>query len=916
MKKLLVLLFVAAMCIPSYGDILVYKTTTKDTVFNLTAPGTMTKETEKGYLVLDVDLATQDINEAQQVTYSSTEQGAKIADVVFHNLTGPGYIVAEYFCGDKDATLYGKAKLTNVGLPANKLVAKTLSGSMLVSNAVLGSGTMIATLDTVRTKAANAAGTPLAAVVVVLQAIHDVPIVADTTLPEPNVMIFDVAPHATSESTIAMTAHTATDATGPVEYLFTNVTDGNKSSTWQENETFTNTGLTENKTYTYNVRAHDSAAPTRNTTAPSADVNATTDQAADTNAPLPNPMTFAVEPNALSDSRITMTATEANDIHGVEYYFTNVTRNDLNDVNHNGDHDAWQDSATFIDTGLTPNTNYKYNVKARDKSTNQNFTVASADANAVTAVDTTPPDPNPATFAVLPHATGPTSIAMTATPATDATGPVEYQFWRTTGTLAMVRDWDPCSYYNATGLTENSVYGYKVRARDVTAAHNMTEFSDANGKLAQTTKTIQTQINDANAARGSSYYPVMVPIVAGTYNESLDINEPNITLISVSGDANTIIVSAEPNQSAIEISGQGVTIDGFTIKQGTLAPAPRASDPLEHTIWVYANYSTIQNCTIIGAGGNQACIFIGGRRVGPAKVGGTPIWDYNVATGTKGHNILDNVFRYGTATAGSGEGWGIFAVKLTDDCVISGNTFIGDANDANAWNTNEGGPATGIVIHSATKGSGTYAVTIEDNTAQYLKCAFLTFYACYPYNDSVGYMYDGQPESSEVNGVLVTGNTVHDLGEDARHSGGVAIKFLGAKKSDAYDPNTADLRIGGANGVIIKNNDLHDNGCGVYIREPTSAIDSRYGCVLDANNITIDPNNSIYGNITDGADPGYGVYNGTIESNQDGGAVNIDAQYNWWGVATGPYYDPNNTSSTGNQVSDGVNYAHYRTTAP
>jgi len=426
---------------------------------------------------------------------------------------------------------------------------------------------------------------------------------------------------------------------------------------------------------------------------------------------------------------------------------------------------------------------------------------------------------------------------------------------------------------------------------------------------------IQDKIDAATDARTGDRH-VTVTIPAGTFAESIAIHEPNVTLKSASGKAVTIIAPGASYQQAIEINDVNVIIDGFTIKQGTQAYS--GSNPQEHTIWVHANYSTIKNCTIIGAGGNQACIFIGGRQASiPKGSVGTALWGYNVATDTtKGHKILNNAFRYGTATAGSGQGWGIFAVKLTDDCNISGNTFNGDLADLTTWNTNEGAPGTGIIIHSATKGSGTNAVTIQNNTAQYIQNCWLTFSAHYPYNDTAGKMYE-QTEDSEVNGVMVRNNTIHDLGSNWTHNGGVAIKFMGAKKSDAYDPNTGDLTIGGANGVIIKNNTLYNNGIGVYIREPTSAIGGKYGCVLQADKITIDPNNSIYGHTTDGSDAGYGVYNGiAVEpDDQDDSPGSIDANNNWWGYASGPYHE-DHTEGYGNQVSDGVTFAPHRTTAP
>jgi len=422
---------------------------------------------------------------------------------------------------------------------------------------------------------------------------------------------------------------------------------------------------------------------------------------------------------------------------------------------------------------------------------------------------------------------------------------------------------------------------------------------------------IQDKIDAAIAARTGKRH-VTVTIPAGTFAESIAIHDPNVTLKSASGKATTIIAPGASGRQAIEINDVNVTIDGFTIRHGT--QDYNAANPQEHTIWVHANYSTIKNCTIIGAGGNQAGLFIGGRN----GATGTAIYRYNLATNTtKGHKILNNTFRY----SNSGEGWGIFAVKLTDDCNISGNTFNGDLADVGNWST-DGAPATGIVIHSADKGSGTYAVTIQNNTAQYVKYTFLTFSAKYPYNDTLnpGKFYE-QPESSEVNGVMVRNNTVHDLGQNLMHKNGSAISFRGEDKDDSFVPANADLTIG-ASGVTIKNNTLYASGVGVYINGPTSYDDVTYGCVLTANNITIDPNNSIYGNTTRGVDAGYGVYNGTGEDdgdNQDGGEVTINAANNWWGYASGPYYsghNPDHEEGQGNQVSEHVTFAPHRITAP
>ncbi|MBN2018660.1 MAG: right-handed parallel beta-helix repeat-containing protein [Sedimentisphaerales bacterium] len=98
----------------------------------------------------------------------------------------------------------------------------------------------------------------------------------------------------------------------------------------------------------------------------------------DTQAPLPNPMEWAIEPNAISSSAITMTAATASDVSGVEYYFANLT-----DPNHDS---GWQDGTAYTDTGLTNDTTYFYQVIARDKSGNQNETGWSDTASATTLI--------------------------------------------------------------------------------------------------------------------------------------------------------------------------------------------------------------------------------------------------------------------------------------------------------------------------------------------------------------------------------------------------------------------------------------------------------------------------------------------------------------------------------------------------
>jgi hypothetical protein len=192
----------------------------------------------------------------------------------------------------------------------------------------------------------------------------------------------------------------------------------------------------------------------------------------DSTAPTPDPLTWATVPYATGSTSISMTATTASDPSGVEYYF---------DCTAGGGHDSgWQDSAAYQDTGLTPSTQYSYRVQARDKSANQNAGGWSTTESATTeaAPDTTPPTPDPLTWATMPYATGSTSISMTATTASDPSG-VEYYFDCTAGAGGHDSAWQTSPTYQDTGLTPSTQYTYRVQARDQSTNHNTGGWSTA-----------------------------------------------------------------------------------------------------------------------------------------------------------------------------------------------------------------------------------------------------------------------------------------------------------------------------------------------------------------------------------------------------------------------------------------------------
>jgi hypothetical protein len=95
-------------------------------------------------------------------------------------------------------------------------------------------------------------------------------------------MTWATAPYATGSTSIAMVATTASDPSG-VEYYFACTSGGGHSSSWQNERTYTDSGLQPNTTYTYIVKARDKSLNAElNTTSPSSPpISATTYRIAD-----------------------------------------------------------------------------------------------------------------------------------------------------------------------------------------------------------------------------------------------------------------------------------------------------------------------------------------------------------------------------------------------------------------------------------------------------------------------------------------------------------------------------------------------------------------------------------------------------------------------------------------------------------
>jgi len=164
---------------------------------------------------------------------------------------------------------------------------------------------------------------------------------------------------------------------------------------------------------------------------------------------------------------------------GVAHYQMQVSKNidfSTNDI------DMQPIASNYIAT-LIPGTFY-WRSRSIDNANNQSdwsavweFTI-----DISTPPDTTPPTPNPMTWATPPNAAGSTSILMVATTAMDTgSPPLSYYFdfvdSPTGGLGGADSGWQSSTSYTNASLQPNHQYGYQVKARDSASTPNETSYS-------------------------------------------------------------------------------------------------------------------------------------------------------------------------------------------------------------------------------------------------------------------------------------------------------------------------------------------------------------------------------------------------------------------------------------------------------
>lgn len=260
----------------------------------------------------------------------------------------------------------------------------------------------------------------------------------DSTPPTPNPMTWATAPYATSTTAIQMVATTATDAISPpVQYWFERT---GSNSGWVSSPSYGETGLSPNTRYGYTVQARDSYWPPNVTAASSTG----------------NVYTLMPTPQGCTASNVTATTVDLSLIgtlpnltsgsSGILFYSPTPGGN--------GGINEWIQTTTDQATGLTPNTVYTFQVKAR----NGDAIETAWGATAATV----------RTRAAAPGALPYSPIGCQGIRANwSANGnPLGTEYYCEEMTTGQSSGWITGTTWLLTGLTPDTNYGFRVRARN------------------------------------------------------------------------------------------------------------------------------------------------------------------------------------------------------------------------------------------------------------------------------------------------------------------------------------------------------------------------------------------------------------------------------------------------------------------
>lgn len=288
----------------------------------------------------------------------------------------------------------------------------------------------------------------------------------------------------TTGSSISLAWTASTDNVGVTGYNI--YSSGAKIGSTTGGLTYTDTGLTQGSTHSYQVSAFDAAGnESTKTTAVSGTVP-------DVTAPsVPTGVTAqALAYNQVKVSWAAATDTGGSGLAGYKLY-RNGSTTALTSVA--------STATTYTDTTVNGSTNYSYTVTAYDGAGNE-----SAKSTAASVTTPAPPDTTPPSTPGSLHTTATTlnSIALAWTASTDNVAVANYQVFRNNVSIATVTG----TSFNDTGLTHDTTYQYTVKAYDTSG--------NASAAAALSASTLPLKIGDLNEDNVINVYDLSILLSA------------------------------------------------------------------------------------------------------------------------------------------------------------------------------------------------------------------------------------------------------------------------------------------------------------------------------------------------------------------------------------------------------------------
>jgi len=173
------------------------------------------------------------------------------------------------------------------------------------------------------------------------------------------------------------------------------------------------------------------------------------------------------------------------------------------------------------------------------------------------APDTDAPTPNPATFSSPPAAISSTSIGMTATTGTDATG-VEYSFVCTVGG-GHDSGWQSSPVYVDSGLTASTEYTYTVQMRDTVGTPNVGTASSGANATTESPPDVGDTIYAGSGWGGATATPPDVNVTED-YNDATAIARWDVVPYQ--------IIDANITVGVVAFHGAGIDRVSFSVEAG------------------------------------------------------------------------------------------------------------------------------------------------------------------------------------------------------------------------------------------------------------------------------------------------------------------------------------------------------------